>query len=262
MKALWYCGTDKDTYKELIQYGVLLEGAYFTPYLDTALTVGGPVIISAILDLPEEISEWTTPEALKMSEIHSIREYAVELLHYSKKEDKSLREYPDGSMICEACDGWGKANYVDLGLHLLPKTSTIQDQECLDCLGKGYLQLPSWFTTKISSALMDRVEELRELKNELDQMKTVADNATEMAAYWKQRFVGTQVDLTAVVSSVNSAIEEPIPTVEEEAEILIKLSQAEDETKRLKNSLNACNGEIEKLRMANASLQAWRNEHV
>ena len=104
-------------------------------------------------------------------------------------------------IICDTCSGEGVVK---------PKnTSSLFNSpiliECSDCDGKGYIAIPAWFfdtTTKKLEILALEVEEL----------KTIAENATEMVEYWKARYVSTQADLTAIIKTVNTALtEETLP---------------------------------------------------
>jgi hypothetical protein len=147
-----YHGTTSKNAKSILREG-LKKDSYYTPFLDTALSQGGPVIfIWYILDpVYEELilsGQWQfrTEKIMSLDEFVAIVHYKnVKLIHYNKNLNQELR-IKDNPEICFYCQGAGELNYPDDGHCYLPGGSSIRTmnirkiEQCPKCKGYGSIE--------------------------------------------------------------------------------------------------------------------------
>ena len=209
MNSIWYYGTDEQGYQDIAKAGVLKAGSYLTPYFDSAVTDGGEYVFGVVLDMAENtFGEYVLLTDIPLSNVRDIRKINIKLLFYNKEENRKLKDYPDDTLPCETCDGYGDLNYVEDGYQLLPGGNLNKEiiNICPDCSGFGFVKVPKWLSSKFEGAMWEKTGEIESLQLELEQMKEVAENATVMASYWKERYVSTQEDLANVVRAVNDEL--------------------------------------------------------
>ncbi len=139
MSFTWYHGTTEDNHLEIQNSGYLQEGTYLTPYLDSALQMGGPIIYAIDLDKDPSNTYWEyiIPEDMLLTSVKSIRKINAELLYFNKEMHR-IENY------CETCLGHGELNYPEDGHFLLERGASFKhDREielCPDCNGYGSIE--------------------------------------------------------------------------------------------------------------------------
>lgn len=138
-------GTDRDNALSIIQTG-FKKGTYFTPYLDSALVLGGEYVFAVWLegekidDYGEDRWQFTIQEDWLPDRIESLVHYQCEMLLV---RDKAKVKRED---TCPTCKGSGELFDNDLERHSrmwLPKThfihrlSLMKFRVCPDCHGSG-----------------------------------------------------------------------------------------------------------------------------
>jgi hypothetical protein len=145
-----YHGTTLTCAKNILKTG-LREYSYYTPFLNTALGQGGPVIfIWYILDplYREAIKlgrwEFRTEEIMHPDEFVAVVYYQkTKLIKYNKELKYRLR-FEEEPNLCPQCLGNGDLNYPDDGHSYLPGGSSLKNinwhiQRCQRCKGFGVI---------------------------------------------------------------------------------------------------------------------------
>ena len=142
MKKLWFHGTNEQGYKGILESNHFKAGTYFTPYFDTAISMGGEYVFAVVLDIDSDYWEWISPTDMFVANyLHSIRKVQIELIHYdSDKQNYLVRD--DDKDYCTFCNGHGELNYPNDGHHLLPGGAgfggrTWEIEVCQVCHGYG-----------------------------------------------------------------------------------------------------------------------------
>jgi hypothetical protein len=147
-----YHGTTVENARNILKEG-LKEYSYYTPYLSTALSQGGPVIfIWYILD-PEyqkaiEEGQWQfrINKVILPDDFIAIVHYKdVKLIKYNKEKYFELQK-TDNPNICHFCRGTGELNYPDDGHNFLPGGGSFKNvnwkvKACPRCNGYGDIKL-------------------------------------------------------------------------------------------------------------------------
>lgn len=138
---LWYHGTTKEAYESIMRNG-FTPGTYFTPYFNSAISMGGPYVFAILRqeDPTKNYWEWISSAPILPAEIHSVVKVDLELLYYNKSIQTKL-QHPSG-VYCKLCEGHGELAYPDDGHHLLPRGCSWQSINreiivCPDCHGYG-----------------------------------------------------------------------------------------------------------------------------
>jgi hypothetical protein len=151
-----YHGTIKKYFKIIKKYG-LREWSYLTPFLSSALSMGGPYIFG--IEIEEVTDEWLgkgnweyrNPEIIYPHNFLFYAKYSNKLLNYNQKLDDELnkrRKLSENHIFCENCKGKGELTYLNNGHHWkiggarwdYPKSRTTKKcVVCPDCNGFGYI---------------------------------------------------------------------------------------------------------------------------
>jgi hypothetical protein len=151
-----YHGTSEENYKKILLSGIK-KGSYFTPFLFSAITMGGPYVFA--VDLPHVTNErlgksdWEffNNKIIKIKDILSITKHDMKLILYNSALSTKLTKQQiesEGKIFCKKCKGKGELTYIDNGHHLLPggcrfdvpNTRTTNNiVTCPKCKGFGYL---------------------------------------------------------------------------------------------------------------------------
>jgi hypothetical protein len=147
-----YHGTTFKNAENILKEG-LKKDSYYTPFLDTALSQGGPVVlIWYVLDPVYEklilSGQWQfrTEKTMSPDEFVAVIHYKnVELITYNKKlcQELRLKDNPD---ICPYCQGIGELDYPDDGHGYLPGGSSLRTmglrkiKPCPKCKGHGSIK--------------------------------------------------------------------------------------------------------------------------
>jgi len=144
-----YHGTTVENAEKILKVG-LEEYSYYTPFLDTALAQGGPVIFIWYIMDPQYGKainkggwQFRTREVIPPDEFAAVVYYKdVKLIKYNGslvyRQEKAKN--PD---TCRYCRGHGDMNYPDDGHCYLPGGSSFKAvhwriQTCPKCNGHGY----------------------------------------------------------------------------------------------------------------------------
>jgi len=152
---MMYHGTTAENIVAIMRDGVR-AGSFWTPYLQSAMTMGGPYVVAAHLDEVDAEQlvgagdwEYVASEAVPPSRFILVYKLDAELLLYNRNAQRRLRKHyaeKDGRPWCEHCDGHGEMTYIDDGHWFLPGRakfdspgSRINDElvPCPVCRGDG-----------------------------------------------------------------------------------------------------------------------------
>jgi hypothetical protein len=145
-----YHGTSVTNAKSILKTG-LQEYSYYTPYLNTALGQGGPVIfIWYILDpwYREAIKlgqwEFRNSKIIRPDEFIAVVHYQKTKLVTYNKELKHKLKLEENPNICPRCLGHGELNYPDDGHVYLPGGCSLKSinwkvERCPECKGYGII---------------------------------------------------------------------------------------------------------------------------
>lgn len=148
--SIWYHGTSKES-AEMILVGGFHVDTHFTPYITSALSMGGPYVFTIYFDTPpSDYWEWCTPAVIGPERIHSLRKFDVEVLYFNAEVDRAVHKQSllaywksqgEDVTYCDACEGNGELGIIKDGSGLLPwrprEDSCIKP--CIVCGGHGVM---------------------------------------------------------------------------------------------------------------------------
>jgi hypothetical protein len=118
-----YHGTIKKYYKSISKFG-LKKYSYLTPFLSTALCMGGPYIFITNINEVDDTWigkgnwEYRNKEIIYPNQFLAILKYSNKLLKFNRKLNDQLnreRIKNDNHIICEKCKGKGELTFLDDG---------------------------------------------------------------------------------------------------------------------------------------------------
>lgn len=147
-----YHGTTVENARNILKEG-LKEYSHYTPFLNTALSQGGPVVfVWYILDAEYEKAvqegqwQFRTDKVIPPDGFVAVVHYRdVKIIKYNKEKHYELRKI-DNPDICDFCKGTGELNYPDDGHTFLPGGGSFKNvnwraKACPKCKGHGNLNL-------------------------------------------------------------------------------------------------------------------------
>lgn len=131
-----YHGTNKAAAENILKKG-FEKYTYFTPYLSSAISMGGEYVFIigdkniTDKDLGEGRWQWRYPEVILPERIIALIHYGgVQLLHYNSESEYQENKKEDD---CPLCKGDGELTYPHDGHHLLPGGSAFTEREIVPC---------------------------------------------------------------------------------------------------------------------------------
>ena len=118
-----YHGTTKECYEKIIKEGAK-PFTHWTPFLSSALTMGGPYVVAAFFTEVDEGWlgkggwEWLNKETVPPEKFVMTGKYEMQLLTYHGDAAREVADWyrkKEGYDTCEECDGHGELGYVDDG---------------------------------------------------------------------------------------------------------------------------------------------------
>ncbi|MGL4982249.1 MAG: hypothetical protein ACRC4W_05285 [Treponemataceae bacterium] len=138
-----YHGTIKK-YADIIIKEGFKDYTYFTPFLDSAINMGGEYVFSIydknVTDAMLGNGEWQFRlSGIKKDKIVSLIRYKAKLLYY---DTDSHRKYFEDENTCKLCNGKGEIGHIDDGSWLLPRGSSFHSRKkglvlCPECSKKN-----------------------------------------------------------------------------------------------------------------------------
>ena len=146
-----YHGTDEVGHAAIMGSG-FKPGTYFTPYLDTAISMGGAYVFT--IDMPdrpfsEEQWQFRVWEPLPLEKILYVQKFGMGLVYLNKEallEQKREACIREGKVMCEDCGGGGEHRSDEHAFRYLrePGGASFKNREpiniCKTCKGRGYTQ--------------------------------------------------------------------------------------------------------------------------
>ncbi len=146
-----YHGTDEAGYRGIMDSG-FKPGTYFTPYLDTAISMGGAYVL--VISIPESDvrDRWQvfTGERIPTERILYVQRFSLELLHLNRDaiiDQTRKRLASEGKVMCEDCEGRGEYRSDENAFRCFrePGGSSFKTREsvktCKTCKGRGRIKL-------------------------------------------------------------------------------------------------------------------------
>jgi hypothetical protein len=150
-----YHGTIKKYFLKIKKFG-LREYSYLTPFLMSALGMGGPYIIG--IEIPEVNDVWLgkgnweyrNPNLIFPDHFLFSAKFSNKLLFYNRGLNEILHEKrikDEGHIICKKCSGYGELTYLNdghnwkIGGSRFDYHKSRSNKKCIicpDCKGFGY----------------------------------------------------------------------------------------------------------------------------
>lgn len=146
--SIWFHGTHKRrTFRSICKNG-LAAYSYLTPYLDTAISMGGKFIIAVwYKEDPTKYWQYRDPEIIPPSRfLYAKRFWQRIIFHNLEQEEIKRRDQllsSPNAKICESCNGHGElgvktnSNYIKMSGASFKRGTWRKCKICSDCHGRG-----------------------------------------------------------------------------------------------------------------------------
>jgi len=138
----WYHGTTRENADKILKTG-FRAGTYFSWDLQSALVMGGQIVLEIFKDFDTQCWEYIIPEDIPASEIVRVATYSPQIIYRNKDAEKEVRRLSLDEMfpekrgmlkICDHCDGRGQMEDYD---RYMDKRKTKKVTPCPICHGHG-----------------------------------------------------------------------------------------------------------------------------